>query len=118
LPPVLPNWQGTGNNWVRVMNEEMFELMQHRRRLLENISAQRGQLAEIIGSHCRSPLLLADKGIVAARFLHSHPLLIIGVAAFFLIRRRSVPALVYGFWRIWKVYRNFNLRSANLLSRD
>jgi YqjK-like protein len=97
------------------MNEKISDLMQRRRKLLERISAQREQLAEI-GSNLRSPLLLADRRVAVVRFLRIHPLLVAGVAALFVIRRRGRAGLVWGVWRVWKVYREFTLRSAKLFS--
>jgi YqjK-like protein len=97
------------------MNEKMFELMERREKLLARIAAQRVQMTEI-GSHFRSPLSLADRGVAVARFFRFHPSLVAGVAAFFLIRRRSMAGLVWGVWRLWKVFRDFTVLSAKLFS--
>jgi len=98
-------------------NEKMFGLMERRRKLLTRIAAQREQMTEI-GSYLRTPLALADRGVAVAHFLRFHPLLVAGVVAFFVIRRRSVTGAVWGVWRVWKEYRDFSLHSAKLLSRD
>jgi hypothetical protein len=89
-----------------VMNEKLFELMQDRGELLARIAAQREQLAEI-GQHWRAPLALADQGVAVVRFLRCHPLLVAGVVALFVIRRRGMAGLVRGVWRVWKGYRSF-----------
>ena len=89
------------------MNEKMLELMEQRRDLLASVGAQREQVA-IIGSNLRGALSLADRGARAVHFLRCHPSVIAGVvAALFLIRRRSLPAVAWAGWRVWKIYRNF-----------
>jgi uncharacterized membrane protein YqjE len=115
FPLVLPSWLWTGNNWVLVMNEKMFKLIERLGKLLARIAAQREQMADI-GSYFRASLSLADRGVAVVHFLRFHPLLVAGVAAFFVIRRRSVAGLVWGVWRVWKEYRDFSLHSAKLLS--
>jgi len=102
---------------VRAMNETMFDLMQRRRKLLEKISVQREQLAEI-SSELQSPLLLADKGVSVARFLRFHPMLVAGIAALFVMRKRSVAGLVWVAWSAWKVFRDITSISVRLFSRD
>lgn len=98
------------------MNEKTFELMQSRGELLARIAAQREQMTEI-GTHWRIPLSLADQGVAAVHFLRCHPLLVAGVEAFFVIRRRGVAGLVRGVRRVWKGYRYFTFFSAKLSSR-
>jgi hypothetical protein len=71
-----------------------------------------------IGSYFRTPLSLADRGMVAVHFLRVHPALVAVAVAFFVIRRRSVAGLVWGVWRVWKEYRDFTSLSARLLLRD
>jgi hypothetical protein len=95
------------------MNEKMFELKQSRGELLARIAAQREQMTEI-GTHWRTPLALADEGVAVVRFSRCHPLLVAGVVAFFVIRRRGVAGLVSGVWRVWKGYRYFTFISAKL----
>jgi hypothetical protein len=96
---------------------EILELMERRDKLLARVAAQRGELTEI-GLQLQSPLSLADKGVAVARFLRFHPLLIAGVAAFILIRRRSVADLVWVGWSAWKVIRDLTSISAKLISRN
>jgi hypothetical protein len=90
------------------MNIRMTELMQDRRKLLARITAQRDEIAEI-GTLWRIPLVVADQGVDAMRFLRRHPLLVAGVVSLFVIRRRGLAGLVIGAWRVWKKYRSFNV---------
>lgn len=99
------------------MNEKMFELIEHRRKLLARIASQRGQITEI-GSNLRPPLAMADRGVAIAQFLRSHPLLFAGVVVFFVIRRPSLASLVWVGGRVWKIYRDFTLLLAKRLSQD
>lgn len=89
------------------MNEKIAELRQKRGELLARIAAQRIQLAEV-ATQFSIPLALADKGVAAARYLRSHPLLVAGITAFFVARRRGLAGLLsVGRW-LWKGYRYFN----------
>ena len=90
--------------------------MQRRGELLARIASQREQVAEI-GTRWQTPLALADQGLVAACFLRSNPVLVVGVAALLVIRRRGVVGLVKGVWRAWKGYRYLTAFSAKLSSR-
>jgi hypothetical protein len=95
------------------MNEKMSKLMQSRGELLARIASQREQITEI-GTLWRTPLALADQGVVAVLFLRRHPLLVAGVVSLFVIRRRGVAGLVRGVWRMWKGYRSLTFLSAKL----
>lgn len=86
------------------MNKQMLAMMQRRGELLARIAAQREQMAET-GARWQAPLALADQGLAVMRFLRSHPVLVAGVVALFVIRRRGVVGLVKGGWRVWKGYR-------------
>lgn len=99
------------------MNEQMLAVMQRRGELLAKIAAQRGQVAQI-GARWQAPLALADQGLAVVRFLRSHPALVAGVVALFLIRRRGVVGLVKGGWRVWKGYRFLTALSERLSSRS
>lgn len=98
------------------MNKQMLEVMQRRGELLARIAAQREQVAEI-GTRWQTPLALADQGLAAVRFLRSNPVLVAGVAALLVIRRRGVVGLVKGVWRAWRGYRYFTAVSEELSSR-
>lgn len=98
------------------MNKRMLEVMQRRGELLARIASQREQMAEI-ETRWQAPLALADQGLAAMRFLRSNPVLVAGVAALFVIRRRGMVGLVAGVWRAWKGYRYLTAFSAKLSSR-
>ena len=97
------------------MNDHLFAVMQRRSKLLARIAIQRGQAAEI-RSNLEAPLAIADKGLAVACFLRSKPLLVAGMVALFVIRRRDAIGLVKGAWRLWKGYRQLTAFSAWLSS--
>ena len=88
------------------MNGQLSAVMQRRGELLDRIASQRVQMAEI-GARLQAPLSLADRGIAVVRFLRSNPVLVTGVIAFLVVRRRSAVAAVGVIWRVWKAYRSF-----------
>jgi len=88
------------------MNEKKLELMHHRRGLLENIAAQREELAEI-GTRLQTPLAFADLGLAAARFMRSRHFLV-ALAVAIVSHRRGVFGIVKGVWRLWKGYRQLS----------
>lgn len=98
------------------MNKQMLAVMRRRAELLAKIAAQRGQVAEM-GAQWQTPLAVADQGLAVVRFLRSNPVLIVGVAALLVIRRRGMAGLMTGMWRVWKGYRYFTAISAKLSSR-
>lgn len=98
------------------MSKRMIELMQKRGELLAKIVAQRGQVTEM-GTRLQAPLAIADQGLAVMRFVRSNPVLVAGVAALFVIRRRGMVGLMRGVWRVWKGYRYFTALSAKLASR-
>lgn len=99
------------------MNNQMLEVMKRRGELLARIAEQREQLAEI-GTRWQVPLALADQGLAAVCFMRSNPVLVAGVAALLVIRRRGVVGLVKGVWRVWKGYRAIAAFSAKFASRS
>ncbi len=86
------------------MNERMREIGRQRAELLARIEVQRGQLAGI-GSNWEGPLALADRGLSIVRFLRAHPLLLAGVVALVVLRRRNAAGLFDHAWLVWKGYR-------------
>lgn len=99
------------------MNKRMFAVVQRRGELLARIEAQRGQVAEL-GSRWQTPLALADQGIAVARYLRANPVLVAGVAAVVVLRRRGVLGLLRGGLRVWQGYRYFTSVAAKLSSRS
>ena len=86
------------------MNRQMSEVMQRRGELLVKIAAQRQQIAQL-GARWQIPLGLADRGLVVVRSMRSHPLLVAGIAALLVMRRRGMPGLMQAAWSLWKTYR-------------
>jgi len=84
----------------------MSRVMQRRGELLSRIDFQRKQLAGA-AERLQVPFAVADRGLAAVRFLRSHPVLVAGVAAVLVIRRRGAAGLARIFWRMWKGYRVF-----------
>ena len=99
------------------MNSQLSAVMQRRSELLARIALQREQLAEI-GAHLQTPLALADRGVAAAHFLRSNPVLVAGVIAVLVISRRGVVGALSGAWRLWKRYRHFTSIAGKLFSRS
>ena len=98
------------------MNEQMREVMQRRGELLARIAAQREQVAQI-GARWQAPLALADQGLTVVRFLRSRPVLVAGVAALLIIRKRGVMGLARYGMLAWKGYRYFAAFSEKKSSR-
>jgi hypothetical protein len=99
------------------MNSQMSAVMRRRGELLARIEAQREQVAGI-GARWQAPLALVDQGLAAVRFLRSHPVLVAGMVALIVVRRRGVVGLVKGGWRVWKGYRFFAALSEKLSPRN
>ena len=95
----------------------MLAVMQRRGELLARISSQREHLSEI-GTHWQTPLALADQGIAVVCFLRSKPVLVAGMVALLIIRRRGLMGLARGGWLVWKGYRYFTAFSAKLLPKS
>lgn len=98
------------------MNKQMREVMRRRGELLASIAAQREQVAQI-GTRWRAPLALADQGLAVVRFLRSRPVLVAGVAALLIIRKRGVMGLARYGVLAWKGYRHFAAFSKKASSR-
>ena len=88
------------------MNDRMLALRLHRGELLARIDVQRGQLTEI-ASTWEGRLAAADRGIAIVRFFRAHPLLLAGLSALILVRRRGVAGLIRSALLVWKGYRLF-----------
>ena len=86
------------------MNRQMAALMRQRGELQARIAAQRGEMADI-AARWEGPLAIADQGVAVACFLRERPLLVAGVTALFVIRRRGMTGLLRLGWLGWKGYR-------------
>jgi YqjK-like protein len=95
------------------MDNRMYALMQRRGELLARIESQREQVS-VIGAHLQTPLALVDQGMAAVKFLRSRPLLVAGMAALMVLRRRGVVGLAKSAWRVWKGYRQLSALSEKL----
>lgn len=93
------------------------KLMRRRAALLERISVQREELAEV-NARLQPVFLIADRAVLAGRFLFAHPVLVIGLTGLALVRRKGWVGLVTGAWRVWKTYRYVNNFSKKLTSRQ
>ena len=98
------------------MNRRMLEVMQRRVDLLARIASQREQAAQI-GARWEAPLAFADKCLGAVRFLRARPVLVAGVAALFVVRRRGLMGLARSGLLAWRGYRYFTAFSGKLSSR-
>lgn len=99
------------------MNEQMLAVRQRRGELQARIAAQREQLAET-GARWQTPLAIADRGLAIARYLRSRPVLVAGVVALLIIRRRGLMGLARGGWLVWRGYRYFTIVSEKLSPRQ
>ena len=95
----------------------MLDVKQRRSELLAKIASQREQVAQI-GTRWQAPLALADQGLAIVRFLRSKPVLVAGVVALFIIRRRGLVGLARSGLLVWKGYRYFATFSAKLSPRS
>jgi len=98
------------------MNKQLLLVRQRRAELLVKIAAQREQVARAAASW-QGPLALADRCQVVARFVRSNPLLLGGLTALLVIRRRGLIGLGMAVWRGWKLYRLAKSFASNLTSR-
>lgn len=98
------------------MNKQMALVMQRRGELLARISAQREQVA-VLGARWQAPLALADQGLAVVRYLRARPVLVAGVVALLIIRRRGLAGLARSGWMAWKGYRYFTALSSKLSAK-
>lgn len=96
------------------MNRRLSVVMRRRGDLLAAVALQREELAEI-GMRLQPPLAFADRGVAVARFLRSNPLLVAGVVAVLVIRRRGVVGAAGAVFRLWQRYRHFTAITKKLL---
>jgi hypothetical protein len=97
----------------------MQDIMQTRAQLLARIAAQREQLTSV-SVRLRAPLAIVDQGLVAARYVRSHPLILVGAAAVVVvlaIRRSSVLSVANGALRLWNLYNSTRSAAAKVVTR-
>jgi hypothetical protein len=75
------------------MKKKLIEVACRRRKLLREIEVQRIEVTEI-SRHWHKPFALIDVGLKAVRLIRDHPALTsTAVAAFMVVRRRSIAGL-------------------------
>ncbi|MDD2915332.1 MAG: YqjK-like family protein [Gallionella sp.] len=95
------------------MNKQMLAVMQRRGELLARIAVQREQVAAT-ALRWQTPLALADKGLAVVRFLRSNPVLVAGVLAVAVLRRRGMTGMLAVGWRAWRLYQSARAFSAKV----
>lgn len=95
------------------MNSQLSAVMQRRGELLARIASQRVQMSEV-GARLHAPLAWADRGVAAVRFMQSNRVLVVGVIAAVVMRRRGAAGLARVAWRVWKGYRSFTAITSGL----
>lgn len=88
--------------------------MTRRHELLAKIADQRVQLSAS-GEQWQPALLYADRARAVFDFVRGHAVLVVGVAALFLVRRNGLSLLLRSGWRAWKIYRYFKGLSVRFL---
>jgi hypothetical protein len=85
------------------MNPKLIEIALRRERLIAQAAQQRTALAQSV-QPWRTPLALADQGLVALRYLKQHPAWVAGgVAVVVMLRPRAVGKWVGRVWLLWKM---------------
>lgn len=83
------------------MKARLLALRQRRGELLERISAQREQ-AVSLGSRLQGPFAMVEGGLSALRYLRARPLLVAGIVALLVWRRRGVMGVLRTGLLAWK----------------
>lgn len=85
------------------MNAKLIELAERRATLVARAATQRTELAQAL-SPWRKPLAAIDQGVLMARYLARHPVLLAGAVAFAaLIRPRRVFGWLRRGWVVWRM---------------
>lgn len=83
------------------------EITRRKERLIGRAAAQRAAMADA-WHYWQQPAHAVDRGIAAARFLKSHPLLVgVGVAAAVVLGRRNLLGWISRGWVMWRALRSF-----------
>jgi hypothetical protein len=86
------------------MKNRLVALAYRRRILLEEVEAQRMEVAEI-SLDLQKPLALADAGLKAVRFIRNHPGVVAGgFAALLSLRGKGIAGLAQKGWRLMYLY--------------
>jgi hypothetical protein len=85
------------------MNTKLTRLAEQRERLIAQAARQRMALAQDI-EPWRTPLAIADQGLVALRFVKRHPVWLVGgIALFAAVRPGSVGNWLKRGWVTWRI---------------
>jgi hypothetical protein len=86
---------------------DLGEIARRKERLIGRTAAQRAAMADA-WHYWQQPAHVVDRGIAAARFLKSHPLLLgMGVAAAVVLGRRNLLGWISRGWVAWRALRSF-----------
>ena len=86
------------------MTNQLADVAQRRRALLQTIEAQRIEMAAI-SQQWQKPLILVDAGLNAVRFVRGHPGLVSGgFAALLSLRGIGIAGLAQKSWRLLYLY--------------
>lgn len=85
------------------MNSKNFAVRRRRAVLLAEIAAQR-QIVAGVALSWQAPMALADSGLVLIRYLRANPVLVAGVVALLVIRRRGLVGMGMVLWKGWRLY--------------
>jgi hypothetical protein len=87
------------------MNAKLIEIALRRERLIAQAAQQRATLAQTVRTW-RAPLVLADQGLMALRYLKQHPAWLAGgVAVIVMLRPRGARKWLGRAWLAWKMAR-------------
>lgn len=83
------------------MNAKLTELANRRAALVTRAAAQRAALSQAYAPW-RGPLAIVDQGLVAVRYIRSHPVLLVGVVALVVaLRPKRVAQWLERGWVAW-----------------
>ncbi|TCV90612.1 YqjK-like family protein [Sulfurirhabdus autotrophica] len=99
------------------MKHRLAEITNRRQALLEEIDAQRTEIAEI-SRYWQKPVEVAEFGFKAVRFVRSHPGWIAGsVAALMVWRRDGLIRFVKGCWRYYPAIIGYGMKLLPLINQ-
>jgi len=103
------------------MKNQLADVAQRRRALLQIIEAQRLEVV-VISQQWQKPLVLVDAGLKAVRFVRGHPGLVSGsFAALLSLRGMGIAGVVQKGWRLLYLYPavfSFGLKFLSSFSRS
>lgn len=92
------------------MSSRLIELAERRERLIARAEAQRDELSRHL-SPWKNVFAVADKGVVAVRYLQHHPGLVAGAVGLFVaLRPRKALSWLRRGWVAWKFVKKLRER--------